>query len=115
MSPIADFPLSQRSLTKWAPDMIPVRNLKDLGAVIRDRRRHLDLDQQELADRVGVSRQWIVEAEHGKPRAAVGLVLRTLDALGLNVSIEEAHAAAQDSKGAADIDAVVRRAKKTRK
>jgi HTH-type transcriptional regulator/antitoxin HipB len=95
--------------------MIPVRNLKDLGAVIRDRRRHLGLDQRALANRVGVSRQWIVEAEHGKPGASVGLILRTLDALGLNLSIEEARAGAADSSATPDIDAVVRRARKTRR
>ena len=86
--------------------MILLRNTKDLGAAIRDGRRRLGLDQRALAARVGVSRQWIVEAEHGKPRAAVGLVLRTLEALGLSLAIDEAPAAADD------IDAVVRRAKK---
>jgi HTH-type transcriptional regulator/antitoxin HipB len=94
--------------------MIPVRNLKDLGAAIRDRRRGLGLGQQALAERVGVSRQWIVEAEHGKPRASVGLILRTLEALGLNLSIEEARAV-RDAGTASDIDAVVRRARKTRR
>lgn len=93
--------------------MIPVRNLKDLGAVIRDRRRRLGLDQRALAERVGVSRQWIVEAEHGKPRASVGLILRTLEALGLHLTIDEAQADSKDSSAAADIDAVVRRARKT--
>jgi HTH-type transcriptional regulator / antitoxin HipB len=93
--------------------MIPVRDLKDLGAVIRERRRRLHLSQQALADRVGVSRQWIIEAEHGKPRAPVGLVLRTLDALGMNLAIEEARPDdARGSGGAADIDAIVRRARK---
>ena len=100
-------------MSSIADTMIPVRNLKDLGAVIRDRRRHLGLDQQALADRVGVSRQWIIEAEHGKAGASVGLVLRTLDALGLNVSVDEARASAPRSSAAADIDAVVRRARKT--
>jgi HTH-type transcriptional regulator/antitoxin HipB len=92
--------------------MIPVRNLKDLGAVIRDRRRALGLDQRALAARVGVSRQWIVEAEGGKPRAAVGLILQTLEALGLNLAVDEAEHDGATSSAAADIDAVVRRARK---
>jgi HTH-type transcriptional regulator/antitoxin HipB len=92
--------------------MIPVRNLNDLGAVIRDRRRQLRLDQRALAERVGVSRQWIVEAERGKPRAAVGLILRTLEALGLNLAIEEVSQASPGASEATDIDAVVRRARK---
>jgi HTH-type transcriptional regulator/antitoxin HipB len=90
--------------------MLPIRNLKDLGAAIRDRRRRLRLDQQTLAERVGVSRQWIIEAERGKPRAPVGLVLRTLEALGLSLAIDEAQDEGRTSS--TDIDAVVRRARR---
>lgn len=66
-----------------------VRTAGDLGKLIRARRRQLGLGQQDLADRVGVSRLWIVEFERGKPRAEVGLVLRTLTALGLELDITE--------------------------
>ena len=62
-----------------------LRNPTDLGHAIRDRRRRLNLDQDDLAKRVGVSRKWIIDAEKGKPRAEIGLVLRTLDALGLRL------------------------------
>ncbi|MBS2015167.1 MAG: helix-turn-helix domain-containing protein [Deltaproteobacteria bacterium] len=65
------------------------RTPADLGRLIRARRRALGLGQQELADRVGVSRLWIVEFERGKPRAEVGLVLRTLTALGLALDVSE--------------------------
>lgn len=64
-----------------------IRTPADLGAVIREHRRRRDLDQQELADRIGASRQWVIEVEKGKPRAEVGLVLRALDALGVALSI----------------------------
>jgi y4mF family transcriptional regulator len=111
MSSVDDVLRGKRSLTGGS-GMIPVRNLKDLGAVIRERRRRLRLDQRALAERVGVSRQWIVEAERGKPRASVGLILRTLEALGLNLAIDEAQTDSPDSSAAADIDAVVRRARK---
>ena len=60
-----------------------IRTPADLGALIRDHRTRLGLDQKSLAQKVGVSRQWIVEVEKGKPRAASGLLLRTVDALGL--------------------------------
>lgn len=59
----------------------------DIGLGIRQHRRRLGLDQAELARRVGVSRQWIVEVERGKPRAEIGLILRTLGALELEVDI----------------------------
>ena len=60
----------------------------DIGLVIRERRRELHLDQRGLAERIGVSRQWVVAVEKGKPRAEIGLILRTLRALDLHVVID---------------------------
>jgi HTH-type transcriptional regulator/antitoxin HipB len=77
-----------------------IRNAIDIGLVIRERRQKLGLDQEVLARRVKVSRQWIVEVEKGRPRAEVGLVLRTIDALGLTISIDPAGEAANNSPGA---------------
>jgi HTH-type transcriptional regulator/antitoxin HipB len=65
-----------------------LRTATDVGAVIRDRRRALGLDQKSLAQRVGVSRKWIIEVEKGKPRAALRLVLRTLDTLGIALRVD---------------------------
>jgi HTH-type transcriptional regulator/antitoxin HipB len=77
-----------------------IHNAIDIGLVIRERRQKLGLDQEVLARRVKVSRQWIVEVEKGRPRAEVGLVLRTIDALGLTISIDPAGEAANISPGA---------------
>jgi HTH-type transcriptional regulator/antitoxin HipB len=66
-----------------------LRTATDIGAVIRDRRRALGLDQRTLAERVGVSRKWIIEVEKGKPRAALRLVLRTLEALGAVLRVDD--------------------------
>lgn len=60
----------------------------DLGLTIRDRRKQMGLAQQTLADRVGVSRQWIVEVEAGKSRAEIGLILRTLRELGVQLDVK---------------------------
>src|SRR5258705_7307306 len=57
-----------------------IRTPADLGALIRDSRTKLGLDQKSLAEKVGVSRQWIVEIEKGKSRASIGLLLRTIGA-----------------------------------
>jgi HTH-type transcriptional regulator / antitoxin HipB len=65
-----------------------IRTPADLGALIRDRRRGLDLDQAELASRIGVSRLWINQVERGKPGASIGLVLRTLMVLGIELSAD---------------------------
>ena len=55
-----------------------IRTPVDLGALIRERRKALRLDQKALAEKVGVSRQWIVDVEQGKPRLEIGLVLTSL-------------------------------------
>ena len=94
-----------------------VRTDRDLGTIIRDRRKSLGLDQKTLADRVGVSRQWIVEVEKGKPRAETGLVLRTLRVLGLELRAMVAGRAQADTVspvGLVDIDAVIDRAREPR-
>lgn len=66
-----------------------LRNSTDVGLLVRQRRRELGLDQATLAERVGVSRQWVVEIEAGKPRAEIGLVLRALRALGLTLRAKD--------------------------
>ena len=91
-----------------------VRTDGDLGVLIHDRRKELGLDQATLASRVGVSRQWIVEVEKGKPRAEVGLILRTLRVLGIELNATVAGAPpslAPSPTGLVDIDAVLDRAR----
>lgn len=69
---------------------IALRTPLDIGALIRDRRRALGLDQAELADRIGVGRLWVNQVERGKPGASMGLVLRALAAVDLQLSADEA-------------------------
>lgn len=64
-----------------------IRTAADLGAFIRERRVKLGMDQSDLAAKAGTSRKWIVEVEQGKPRAEIGLVLRTLKTLGVSLYI----------------------------
>jgi HTH-type transcriptional regulator/antitoxin HipB len=64
-----------------------IRTATDLGAFIKDRRVKLGMDQSVLAEKAGTSRKWIVEVEQGKPRAEIGLVLRTLKTLGVSLDI----------------------------
>lgn len=64
-----------------------IRTAADLGASIRERRVKLGMDQSDLAEKAGTSRKWIVEVEQGKPRAEIGLVLRTLKTLGVSLDI----------------------------
>ncbi|HET7215395.1 MAG TPA: helix-turn-helix domain-containing protein [Terriglobia bacterium] len=99
-----------------------VRTPSELGALIRDYRMRRKLDQKSLAAAVGVSRQWIVEIEKGKARAPLGLVLRTLGALGivLDARQETPNSPGDKDKSHAadacvDIDSIVARARKKRK
>lgn len=97
-----------------------VRTPGDLGLLIRERRRKLGLDQRELAEKVGVSRLWVIEIERGKPRAEIGLIMRTLLALDLALEVSAEPAAAAPGKRRAgavtvpDIDAIIRGARKQR-
>nr|MDT0665299.1 helix-turn-helix domain-containing protein [Micromonospora sp. DSM 115978] len=54
-----------------------------LGRYVRERRRDLGMTQASLAVDAGVSRRWLSDLESGKSTAEFGLVLRTLQALGL--------------------------------
>jgi HTH-type transcriptional regulator / antitoxin HipB len=85
------------------------RTAADLGALIRERRRKLGLDQAELAERARVSRLWLSQVERGKPRAAVGLVLRTLQVLGVRLIVD-----GELTPELPDIDGIVERARKPR-
>ncbi|HMJ77691.1 MAG TPA: helix-turn-helix domain-containing protein [Iamia sp.] len=60
-----------------------VHTAKDVGALLRARRRELGLSQREVARRADVSRQWLVAAEAGKPTLELAAVLRALAALDL--------------------------------
>ena len=53
--------------------------------VRRYRRQHRDMTQQELADRVGVTRQTILSIEKGAYNPSVGLALRLAEVFGVGV------------------------------
>ncbi|MCC4601780.1 helix-turn-helix transcriptional regulator [Xanthomonas melonis] len=67
--------------------MDTARTPSDVGNIIRARRKRLGWDQARLAHEIGVSRQWIVDIEKGKPRAELQLILRALQALGLELML----------------------------
>ena len=43
------------------------------------------MTQADLARRTGVSRQWVAAVERGKPRAELGLILRTFNVLDMPI------------------------------
>ena len=86
-----------------------LRTASDIGAAIRERRRQLGRGQADLANDIGVSRQWLSGVENGRPGAELGLVLRTLNILGLRLNAQ-----IQDKAGGRKIDAIVNNARKSR-
>lgn len=92
-----------------------IHTVEDLGHVIRERRKLLGMDQASLAERAGVSRQWVVEVERGKARAEIGLVLRVLRALGVDL-LAGSEPATPEAPGPPsawiDIDAIVERGRR---
>jgi y4mF family transcriptional regulator len=91
-----------------------VRTSADLGAVIRDRRKQLKLDQATFAKRIGVSRQWVIEIERGHSRAELGLVLRAVDALNIRLDANTNQPRQHARSHTVDIDAIVAKAKKSK-
>lgn len=94
-----------------------IRTPAELGTLIRNRRQKLRLDQASLSEKVGVSRLWLNEIEKGKPRAEIGLVLRTLDALGitLTASTPDKKTITKADAETIDIDSIIARARAPRK
>lgn len=63
-----------------------LRTARELGHLVRTERRRQGLTMQEVAERVGCSRQWISALEDGRERLEVALVLRALGALGIRLN-----------------------------
>lgn len=92
-----------------------IRTPADLGALIRNTRKALRLDQSTLAKKIGVSRLWLVEIEKGKPRAEIGLLLRTLAALQLTLNATTSeNRPPKRSQSTVDIDDIVAAARRPR-
>ncbi len=59
-----------------------------MGAALRERRRELNLTQEDLALSIGVHRKVIGQLERGKNTVRLEIVLNVARALGLNVGVE---------------------------
>lgn len=86
-----------------------IYSILDLSALARGRRQELGLSQQELADRADVSRQWISAFELGRPGSELRLILRLLEALELQFSVDliDERTNRQAPPGTVDLDALL--------
>ena len=90
-----------------------IDTVDDLAATVRERRKQMRLTQEEVARRVGVSRRWVYQLEQGKASAELGLVLRLLQALGLQVEIRPEGARSERPGEQVDLDAHLNRYRPT--
>jgi transcriptional regulator with XRE-family HTH domain len=66
-----------------------IRNPEQLGGVVRLKRLEKGLSQVALASQLGVERKWVMHLEAGNSKAELGLVLKVLGVLNLQVSLNE--------------------------
>ena len=60
---------------------------KTIGKLIKDTRQELGMRQDELASVAGLSTRSLSSIENGKQSAHLGLVLNTLGALGISMTL----------------------------
>jgi len=66
----------------------PIYSTEDLARVIRAVRKSTGVRQDDLAGAVGVSKQFAVDVEKGKPTVQFGRVLLLLKELGIALSVD---------------------------
>ena len=92
---------------------IKLRTPTDIGSLIKDRRKVLNLDQLELAKLIGVSRFWVNQTERGNPGASLGNVLRAFAVLGVELnSVGDTPSDIVPPVASPDINAIVERARR---
>lgn len=64
-----------------------ISGTRELGQLIRQRRKALGLTQLDAAGLCGVGERFLSELERGKPTASLGKTLQVLRRLGLTLSV----------------------------
>ena len=65
-----------------------IRDTRDVGNIVRDRRNELGWTLDDLAERIPMSRRWLADVESGKSGVALGPVLSLLYVLGLGADVQ---------------------------
>lgn len=60
---------------------------KEIGNIIKERRKHLGVNQQTLADLAGVGLNTLVAIERGEGNPQLSTLMTILDTLGLQIDI----------------------------
>jgi transcriptional regulator with XRE-family HTH domain len=62
-------------------------NSRELGLVLRERRRELGLSQQQFAELVGVPRLWIAKMETGRGNPTFDRLVEVLERAGMSFQV----------------------------
>jgi len=67
--------------------MTKVSNTKELGALVRQRRKQAGLTLKDAAGMAGVGIRFLSELERGKPTLQLGLAIEVLQLFGLELDV----------------------------
>lgn len=65
-----------------------IKDVADLGRIVKETRKSLQLTQTDLAISAQVGVRFIVELENGKETAQLGKVIRVCRMLGIKINVE---------------------------
>lgn len=84
-----------------------VKSIGDLSALAKKRRNTLGMNQLELSEKIGASRDWVINFEKGKATVELGLVFRVIQALDLAIHIEPAPLIVNEDSEMIDLDEII--------
>ena len=67
-----------------------VMRMEEYAMLLKDERQQQGISQTEMARRLGVSRRWLIEFEHGRvPNPGFATILKALETLGLSLDVRK--------------------------
>jgi transcriptional regulator with XRE-family HTH domain len=91
--------MSPRNALLAAPPYPVERTIKTLGQNLRTARLRRNLSLAEVAERIGVNRRVVGDAERGKPSTAIAVYVALLWAFGLTDQLAEVASPDNDEEG----------------
>ena len=70
------------------PKQETIRSAKEIGAVIRKRRKALGITQKMLALQTGISVPTIIAVERGNEKSGIGVALALCEGLGIELTAD---------------------------
>ena len=78
---------------------VTIRRFRDLGAVIKAVRRSRGIRQDEMAEDLAITRNYLQELENGKPTLYITRLFRALNKLGITLTVTYTLANKADDHG----------------